>query len=92
MPSPQTNTFDSYKVTKTVYTFFFFFLTYRPPVILLTDYTVRMTSITLFGIYPMLIIRPSLLNLTRLKYHKKYIWQFRKYNQGKGKMNVSEDK
>lgn len=25
MPSPQTNTFDSYKVTKTVYTFFFFF-------------------------------------------------------------------
>lgn len=91
MPSPQTNTFDSCKVTKTVWTFFFF-LTYRPPVILLADYTVKMTSITLFSIYRKLIIRPSLLNLTRLKYHKKYIWQFRKYNQGKGKMNISEDK
>lgn len=90
MPSPQTNTFDSYTVTKMVYTFFF--LTYRPPVILLTDYTVKMTNITLFGIYPKLIVRPSLLNLTRLKYPKKYIWQFRKYNQGKGKMNISEDK
>lgn len=51
-----------------------------------------MTSITLFGIYHKLIIRPPLLNLTRLKYHKKYIWQFRKHNQGKGKMNISEDK
>lgn len=60
--------------------------------ILLTDYTVKMTNTILFGIYPKLIIRPSLLNLTRLKYHKKYIWQFRKYNQRKGKMNISEDK
>lgn len=51
-----------------------------------------MTNITLFGIYPKLIIRLSLLNLTRLKYHKKYIWQFRKSKQGKGEMNIWKDK
>lgn len=42
--------------------------------------------------YPELIVRFSLPNLTRLKYHKNCIWQFKKHNRGKKKKNVREDK
>lgn len=52
---------------------------------LLTDCTVKMPNIALFVMYPALIVRLSLPNLTRLKNHKKCIWQFKKHNQGKKK-------
>lgn len=39
--------------------------------------------------YPELIVRFSLPNLTRLKYHKNCIWQFKKHNRGKKKKERS---
>lgn len=51
-----------------------------------------MTNIASVTIYPKLIIRLSLPNLMRMKYHKTYVWQFKTYNRGKGKANLREDK
>lgn len=65
---------------------------HRPPVISATDCTVKMTNIASVTIYPKLIIRLSLPNLIRMKYHKTYVWQFKTYNRGKGKANLWEDK
>lgn len=59
---------------------------------LLTDCTVKMPNIALFVMYPALIVRLSLPNLTRLKNHKKCIWQFKKHNREKKKKKQMFDK